>query len=89
MYVFLSANEDATPGEKVVGVEITQAGETQDIALTANVVESKSNLSSLRRGLEIGLIVLVVLLVILGIIIGMSKLKGGEEDDDSKSQTYY
>jgi hypothetical protein len=45
--------------------------------------------SSIRRGLEIGLIVLVVLLVILGIIIGLSKLKGGEEDDDMKSQTYY
>ena len=89
VYVFVSANEDATAGEKVVGVEITQAGETQEITLTANVVPGEQDLSSIRRGLEIGLIVLVVLLVILGIIIGLSKLKGGEEDDDMKSQTYY
>jgi len=95
VYLYVTSNEDAPTGEKVFIVNVETAGDTKQIALTANVVEGDREepsfeFGSLRRIFEVGLIVLVVLLVVLGLIIGFSKLKGDEEEPGEVSgQTYY
>ncbi|MBN2421695.1 hypothetical protein JXB41_00590 [Candidatus Woesearchaeota archaeon] len=96
-YLYLSANEDASVGEKIFMVSIESAGETEQVPLTVNIVEGKEekpapagDWESIKKGLEIGLVVLVVLLVILGLIVGFNKLKGSEEEPEEISgQTYY
>jgi len=84
-------------------LKVTSGAETlKEFAMKASVQESEDNKKgsgsdfaswgSIKRVLEIGLVVLVVLLVILGLIIGFSRLKGDDDDlddDDGKSETYY
>jgi len=96
-YVYVSANENAQTGTQMFSVSI-KSGDTvlKEVPLTANVVgaPSKSVVTtggdSLKRGLEIGLVVLVVLLVILGLIIGFNKLKDSDDEEPKEpEQTYY
>ncbi|MEM3374498.1 MAG: hypothetical protein QXE31_04730 [Candidatus Woesearchaeota archaeon] len=94
-YLYVTAKQDATAGEKVFMVTVETSGDKKQIALTANVIESQTqtqnpsmDLSNLRQGLIIGLIVLVVLLVILGLVVGFGKMKGKEPEEVS-GQTYY
>jgi len=87
-YIYVSANDNAVAGEQVFGVAIKSGDkDLKEVTLKANVVEGKSSIS-LKRALEIGLIVLVVILVILGLIIGFNKLKG-DDDDKEEGQSYY
>ncbi len=101
-YLYLSANKDASVGEKVFMVSITTGDETEQVPLTIGVIQGEDNSgneqpiisgdwSNIRRGLEIGLVVLVVLLVILGLIVGFNKLKGDDDDEPEEisGQTYY
>jgi hypothetical protein len=61
----------------------------QDLTLTVNATAPKTTAwDTFKKVLVAVLIVLVALLVILGVIIGISRMKGGD-DDDAKSQTYY
>ena len=89
VYVYVSANEDATSGEHMFTLSITSGTETlKQVALKANVLEDGK--TDFKRGLEVALIVLVILLVVLGLIVGFNKLKGEEGDDDEPSgETYY
>jgi len=98
LYVYVSANNDAAAGQRLFNVKVTSGADTlKDFTLSANVLAAEEEASvtqwgSIKRVLEIGLVVLVVLLVILGLIIGFSRLKGSDddlEDDDGKSETYY
>ena len=87
-YIYVSANDNAAVGEQVFSVAINSGDkEVKEVTLKANVVEGKTSVS-LKRALEIGLIVLVVILVILGLIIGFNKLKG-EDEDKEEGQSYY
>lgn len=90
VYVYVTASENAAPGEKMFSVTVKSGDETlKQIPFKASVSESESSSwNKLKKGLEVGLVVLVVLLVILGLIIGFNKLKGDEEDDTEES-TYY
>lgn len=98
VYLFVSANEDAS-GSYTFAVTVSAGSETlKQMLLTANVepaqevaVEETSNSwDSVKKGLEVGLIVLIVLLVILGLIIVVNKLRSSDNDeDDEKSKTYY
>ncbi len=90
IYIYAEANEDAPAGQQVFGVEIMSGDETlEEVTLKANVVDNGGfGGASLKRALEIGLIVLVVILVILGLIIGFNKLKGDDEDKE-EGQSYY
>ncbi len=101
LYVYVSAKEDAAPGEKMFSLSVKSGGETlKDFTLKANVVGeqkdsaagSSSNMD-VKNILLVGLLVLVVLLVILGLIIGFGKLRGDDrdefDDDDESGQTYY
>ena len=89
VYVYVAANQDAAAGQRVFSVVVSQDEQAREIPMTANVVEAEDGLSSVRRGLEIGLIVLIVLLVILGLILGLNKLRGNDDDEDMKGQAYY
>jgi hypothetical protein len=91
-YVSVKPKDDAS-GTQVFSVTI-KSGETtlKQVPLQANVVGgavSASSLSSIKRALEIGLVVLVVLLVILALIIGFNKLKGSDEEETGEEKTYY
>lgn len=97
VYLFVAANEGIS-GLQTLGVTISSGDEQlQEVLLRANVVPGESTStsdasgwSSLKKGLEVGLIVLVVLLVILGLIIAVNKLRGNDDDeDDEAGQTYY
>lgn len=88
VYVYVSANEDATAGEHMFTLSITSGTETlKQVALKANVLEDGK--TDFKRGLEVALIVLVILLVVLGLIVGFNKLRGEEEEDDNTGETYY
>jgi len=91
-YLYVTASDNAAAGEKAFIVSIATDKETQQIPLTAKVVEpAVSSWSKMRKGLEIGLVVLVVILLILGLIIGFRKLKGNDESEEesTEGQTYY
>ena len=91
VYMYVAASEDAQAGAQVFKLAIEGDDDEKQVVLTANVQEGEDAASydSLRRGLEIGLIVLVVILIILGLIIGFNKLRSDKGDDDDQSQTYY
>ncbi|MBR9692028.1 hypothetical protein GOV06_04530 [Candidatus Woesearchaeota archaeon] len=88
VYVYASANEDASAGEQTFGVTIKSGDETlKELSLKVNV-EASSGWDKVKKGLEVALVVLVVLLVVIGLIIGFNRLKG-DEDEDAKEETYY
>ncbi|MBU0536347.1 MAG: hypothetical protein KKE20_05240 [Nanoarchaeota archaeon] len=100
LYVYVSANEDATFGSHTFGVKVSSNNEMlKEFPLNVNVVEGEAGTAdgswdSVKKGLLVGLVVLIVLLVILGLIIAFNKMKGSEDDeedelDESASQTYY
>jgi hypothetical protein len=95
VYLFVSADEDAS-GSYTFGVTVSAGSETlKEVLLTANVEaatsapaeESAGSWDSVKKGLEVGLIVLVILLVVLGLVLVVNKLRS--EDDDEESKTYY
>ena len=89
-YIYVLTKKTATAGENIFSVTVKSNDEVlKQIPLKANVTVTEAGLS-LKRALEIGLVVLVVLLVILGLIIGFNKLRGKEEEEPGEeTQTYY
>jgi len=94
VYVSITPDDDATAGEHMFVLSV-KSGDTilKQVTLKADVTAEKSSGAlSIKRGLEIGVIILVVLLVILGLIIGFNKLRetGDEESEEpDKGETYY
>ena len=93
-----AAYVSATPKSTATGLQVfsvtIKSGETvlKQVPLRANITggASKVGLGSIKRALEVGLVVLVVLLVILALIIGFNKLKGsGDEEGKEDEKTYY
>lgn len=102
VYIYVTPLDNAAAGSRVFTVTVSDGEKVlKQVPLTANVVAgekapqaSSADWGSVKRALEIGLIVLVVLLVIIGLIIGFNKLKGDDEDfdeeeDKEEGQTYY
>jgi len=94
VYLFVSANEGVEGLQSLVVSVESNGEELEDFVLQANVVAGEggetTGWDSVKRGLEIGLVVLVILLIILGLIIAVNKLRGNDEDeDDEVGQTYY
>jgi hypothetical protein len=95
VYLFVSADEEAS-GTYTFAVTVSAGSETlKQMLLTANVEGAAEDVSeeagswdSVKKGLEVGLIVLVILLVILGLIIVVNKLRQ-DDDEDEESKTYY
>lgn len=89
-YAYVAANKDSAAGEKVIGLAIMSGSETlKEVSLRANVVDNGNSWDTVKKGLEIGLVVLVILLVIIGLIIGFSRLKNKDEEDEDEDKTYY
>ncbi|MBW2982374.1 hypothetical protein KY343_05825 [Candidatus Woesearchaeota archaeon] len=92
VYVYVSAKEDATPGVQTFGVEVKSGDEVlQEVVLSANVAEPTDTGSSLKRVLEVGLVVLVIALVVVGLVVGFKRLKEDSEEvsETGEEQTYY
>ena len=91
VFLYLQANEDAQAGEKYFKISIASDSDVKDIPLTATVQEGtdSASWSSLKKVLEIGLIILVIILIIIGLIVGFNKLRGSDGDDDEDAKTYY
>jgi hypothetical protein len=94
VYLFVSADEDAS-GTHTFSVTVDAGSETlKQMLLVANVEGGEAqetadgSWDSVKKGLEVGLIVLVILLVILGLIIVVNKLRQ-DDDEDEESKTYY
>ncbi len=90
-YAYVAAGKDTTAGEKLVSLKVMSGDETlKEVTLKANVVDNSNGWDTVKKGLEIGLVVLVVLLIVIGLIIGFSRLKNKDEDDEEdEDKTYY
>ncbi|MBI2147541.1 hypothetical protein HYU19_03620 [Candidatus Woesearchaeota archaeon] len=95
VYIYLTMRSDATLGTHTFSVEIKSGDKSlQSVPLSVNVVgASDADWSSVKRGLEVGLVVLIVLLVILGVVIAVMKAKKkddeGSEQPAAEQTTYY
>ncbi len=88
VYVYVSANEDASEGAQSFGLTIKSGDETvKEITLDANVEAGSNGWDKAKKGLEAALVVLVVLLVVIGLIVGFNRLKG--KDEELQEETYY
>lgn len=91
LFVHVSANDNAQAGDQLLSLSVKSGDQTlKDLVLKANVQDGKASAGagSLKRALEVGLVVLVVLLVVLGLVVGFNKLKGDNEEP-KEGQTYY
>lgn len=91
--VFVSANGNAPLGDQTFTVTVNSGAKVlKQLPLSINVQQGQATggVSTVKRGLEIGLVVLVILLVIIGLIIGFSRLRGDEEEvEEGEEKTYY
>lgn len=79
----LEPENDAELEQKVITARFSAGDKVlKDIALTANVQkEEVSGWDSVKKGLQVGLIILVVLLVVLGAVLLINKMReGGDEE---------
>lgn len=82
--VAVSANSDASPGERLFTVSVKSGNEViQNNPVKVNVVEGAGK--NLKKNLEIALIVLVVLLIVVALVVGFYKMNKG----NSSSGQYY
>jgi hypothetical protein len=89
VYVYVTASKDARAGQYNFVATVSGLGaNSQEISLAAKVNKGSASLDTVKRALEIGLIVLVVILVVLGLIIGFNKMRKKEESEET-TQTYY
>jgi uncharacterized membrane protein len=97
VYVYLSAKETAETGLHKFTVDVKDASgnAVKQIEMTGNVVEpagASNDSGSLKKALEIGLIVLVVILIVVALIVFLTRKKDDEEEeaeDEISGQTYY
>jgi uncharacterized membrane protein len=92
-YLTFDVNKDAAAGTNVVAVSLADtSGKTigqAAVPLTVAAAQAQgTSTESVRRWLEISLLVLVVLLILLGIIVALTRMRGnGEEGEGTKA--YY
>ncbi len=85
-YVYVSAKDTATAGDKLLGVTVKSGDETlKEVSLRANVVPVQPRIN-IKQGLQYALGILIVVLVVIGLVIGLSRMKG---DEEGKEETYY
>ncbi len=91
-YINVVPKATAVVGQQVFSVTV-KSGENilKQVPLKATITEAagRIGISTVKKALEIGLVILVILLVILGLIIGFSKIKGSKEEESKEEQTYY
>ncbi|MBL7054749.1 putative S-layer protein [Candidatus Woesearchaeota archaeon] len=88
--VYVAAGKDAPVGEQTFSITVHSGEKTlKEVPMKVTVAQGKTAWSTVKKGLEVGLVVLVVLLVIVGLVIGFNKLKGEEENTKEEGETYY
>ena len=92
--VYVTANKNATAGERTFVVNVASEDSSADIVLTANVQEADKKEEPQQqmdfvKGLQIALLVLVVLLVILGLVLMFNRMRGREGEGMDETQSYY
>lgn len=88
-YVFVAPNDSAVAGANKLDVSVSSSSELlQQVSLTANVLKQSGSGLSIKRVLELGLIVLLVLLIIVGLIVGFILLRD-DAQSPPKSEPYY
>ena len=88
-FLYIAANNNAVVGQSTFALGVTTNAGAETIPLQANVKEgagTATNSDSLRKGLEIALIVLVILLVILGLAIAFTKMRDAEQKPPKKEE---
>ncbi len=88
VYMYVSANSNAEPGDKIMTLTVDSGTESKQIPLVAKIgkgTSSTANWSGLRNGLEVGLVVLVIILIVIGLIIAFNKMR----DNKKESEPYY
>jgi uncharacterized membrane protein len=91
-YVYIAVNPTEKAGEKVFAVSVDTDSESKQIPLTVNVTPASSGMAgltddSLRRSIEVGLVILVIVLIIVGLIIGFTRLK--DQKKTAETEPYY
>lgn len=82
-YLYVSANANAEVGDKILTLTIDSGTESKQVSLITKINKgTTTNWSSIRNGLEIGLIVLVVILIIIGLIIAFNKIKENKKEPE-------
>jgi uncharacterized membrane protein len=100
VYIYVSAKDTASAGEHMFTVTATSGGEVlKQVTFKSNVQGSAQGNSnqpsviSIKRGLEISLLVLIVLLVIVGLIVALTRIRGdrqeGSEEQEEETKSYY
>ena len=93
VYVYVSANEEASLGEHLFTVNVKTGDDTAKQIVLKTVVAEPQNqkASGLKVALEIGLIALVIILIGLAVVIGINKAKSKEDEESEEvaGQTYY
>jgi len=91
VFIFVSANKDASEGQKPFVVSVASGSDSQSVQYYANVL--KEDGTSLNDVAKYVLIALIIVLIVIGLIIGFSRMRGKDEDlDDDEElsgQTYY
>lgn len=92
-YVFVTPDAAVADGAHVVTTSISSSGDVlEQVAFTVNVETPEDNSGTsftLKRALEIGLLVLLVLLIIVGVIVGFSMLRDEEPQQPQHAEPYY
>lgn len=94
VFIFVTANEDASAGTKFFTATIKTDTTEEEVTLEAKVVEKEDKgiaFGDIRTGLEIGFIILLIILVILGIVLAIRRGGRREEFEEpaEKGKSYY
>ncbi len=86
--VTVAPAKNAPTGVQTFLVTVMADGKVlKQVPMKVNVVAASNDGYSLKKALEVGLIVLLILIVIIGLILGFSRKKDDDEKDSDKS--YY
>lgn len=85
LFIFITADADAEPGDHQVIVHLKTDSEEKTLKLNANII-SEAKLSVSNTKLEIVLIILVLIILIIGLILGYDRLRKGKKEEE---HSYY
>ena len=94
-YVYVSANEAATPGTHSFNLRVNSGTDIiKDVSISSNIVEEENKTSVDAKTVLEGLfILLLVILIVLGVIVAVKRSKGAKEtgkpEEPHLEQSYY
>ena len=85
-YIYVTPTATAEEGEHVFNVKVTAGDQEKTFSMKGTVAKAEQD--TLKRGLEISLIILLIVLIIVGLIVGLSKMKGGSSESEEETSYY-